>query len=367
MDPSTPQRPRRHRRLPQLLSWLFFAASCSLCSISHAASPHKALPRTISLQHDNDVIFFVYSKEFNMLALSDRDYSSGLFLSCQNWGKLRDLGEAITHWLFGTQKSALYAFGLSLGQEIYTPLHVEVDDFVPFERPFAGWLYLQAHYTAILPKWRIFARLKLGFIGRYSFAEDVQRGFHALLRAINQETTDVKGWNYQLPHEPTLQLHLRAEWPLFQLLAKQEKHMQLLIGAELAAGNVLVHPELRLRWEFGWLPRRSNDTHITTFQTSPKPPTKATPRNWELRFYVEGFARAVFRNLFLDGSTFVESPRIERYPAVAGVIIGLDWRLHAFRLQVDVVIQTLDAPYALRFFQDHKYFRLQLSYELPYS
>jgi hypothetical protein len=312
------------------------------------------LPKVVSFQHDNDVIFD-----------SDRDYSSGLFLRVKNWGAFGQLANAITALFVPQDKRHLYrsSFGLLIGQEIYTPMITDRLDFVPYERPFAGWLYIGAEYELASPTWHITATARLGYTGRWTLAQELQQAWHGVIYLFYQGTSLGRGWGYQLPTEVTFQANLNAKWYLFQLTDRGNKYMEFGLEAELAVGNVFVHPEVKLLWRFGWLPRRANDRGVKTWESKPDKPEKLTRNNWSFQFFFEPFARLVVRNLFLDGLAFTESHRIPRYPGVIGFEGGFDWRLDWFRLRLGVVWQTLDAPYALRVYQDHKFFRLTFAYE----
>ena len=54
-------------------------------------------------------------------------------------------------------------------------------------------------------------------------------------------------------------------------------------------------------------------------------------------FFVGGAGRAVARNIFLDGNTFVNSPRVQKEPLVADLSSGLSF-FWADRAKLDLVV-----------------------------
>lgn len=320
------------------------------------------LPKQVSFQVDND--FFMGT---------DRDYSSGLFIRVDNWGALGDAADQITRWLFpkANKTTHLSSFGILIGQEMYTPLITDRADFVPYERPFAGWLYAGVRYKIRAPVWSLTLELRLGLVGPYSLASHLMQFWHELIRLSSEITSSSQGWKWQLQHEFTVQALASWDWHILRILRNSRKHMALSLRTTLAVGNVWVHPEIKLLWSFGWLPKRSNDNASYTIRTGKLSPSRtgstaiaSTPPNWNFQFFVQPFARVVIRNMFLDGLTFYPSPSTDRYPVVAGVEAGIDWQVSWFRMKVTAVIHSLDAAYALRDHTHHRYLGITLYHQL---
>lgn len=335
-----------------------FVLFCAETLYAQSATPQTSpfLPQALSIQHDNDVIFN-----------SDSDYSSGLFIRVTNWGQLKHAARGLTRLLFPKDQQHTLQSSLSwfLGQDIYTPMITDRPDFVPYERPFSGWLYTGLEYQVQGPRWGLNLRIRLGYTGRYTFAQDIQQGLHKFIYLFYDGISLSRGWDFQLPHEFTFQSSVTWEVYLLEAFSGGSKYMDLTVRTELALGTVFVYPELRVLWRVGWLDRRPHAAPIWSVHSKAGKASSPSHRGWSLAFFVEPFARLVIRNLFLDGLLFRKSHHIERYPAVGGFEAGLNWRAGHFRLRLGIVIQSLDAPFALRVYKDHKFFRLLVAYELP--
>ncbi|TNE46598.1 MAG: lipid A deacylase LpxR family protein [Deltaproteobacteria bacterium] len=336
-------------------------SSSSVTKTSTSRTTAGLLPRQVSFQVEND--FFLGS---------DRDYSSGLFVRVANWGALGQAALGLTKLMFPGSKPTthLSSFEILVGQEMYTPLITDRADFVPYERPFAGWLYTGVRYRVRAPVWSLSLELRLGLVGPYSFASHLMQFWHELIKLTSEVTSASRGWAWQLEHEFTVQAIASWDWHILRVLRHQRKHLDLSLRTTLAVGNVWVHPEVKLLWNFGWLPQRVNDNASFTFHTgttSGKVATKAPPlprRHWDVYFFFHPFARVVIRNMFVDGLTFIPSPRTERYPGIVGFEAGLDWRVRWFRMRVAAVIHTLDGAYALRDHTNHRYMGITLFHQL---
>lgn len=109
----------------------------------------------LRLHHDND--FFT---------LTDRYYSSGLFLSYTHLlknGLLDGDNEQLT---------------FSIGQEVYTPSDIETTEISEQDRPYVGFLALQGSWSYVKKKHGIDASLLLGVAGNASGAGGFQRWYH---------------------------------------------------------------------------------------------------------------------------------------------------------------------------------------------
>ena len=211
---------------------------------------------------------------------------------------------------------------VSIGQEIYTPGDRERRDVIRNDRPYAGWLYLGLGYNK---RFRAFdpwverldsTELRLGMIGPASLAQQAQnlvhdaRGFPRFL-----------GWGNQLRNEPGAQLILERKYKARTGTGDWIAHFggsagtvatYLNAGLEMRAGVGI--PD-----DFGSSPARpaGNNTAPGSFPAGARPSDR---RGAHLFAALD--ARAVARDIFLDGNTFVHSHHVEKRPFVGDLALG---------------------------------------------
>lgn len=112
----------------------------------------------IELSHDNDFIL-----------LTDRYYSSGLFVSYR---------KKLTKGLFRNDSEQL---DFKLGQEVYTPKQTQSINSAVFDRPYAGFLGLHTRYSFAKKNQLFETTLLLGLAGVNSGAGGFQRWYHKVI------------------------------------------------------------------------------------------------------------------------------------------------------------------------------------------
>lgn len=202
----------------------------------------------------------------------DRDYTHGTRL---RWGG------ASSRW--------------EVGQRIYTP-RVDSDQPVPGERPYAGWLYGAWEGARIHGAARTHAQVEAGFTGPATLAGEVQSTFHRLAgyRAV--------GWRNQLPFEPSAAVTIGGDYRVAREVGRAR--VELVPGASVGAGTLWTGATARVRARAG-------------FGAGDSWTGRGARRGWS--GWMEAGARgdAVARDLFLDGTLFRPSHRVQRRPWVA--------------------------------------------------
>ncbi len=263
---------------------------------------------------DNDTDGFVPGP-----AATDRNYTQGLRT---NLFLAPGVLPAPARWLAGRlpgfrTRDAERQFGLSIGQEIYTPERISYRGPIYDDRPYAGWLYASGIVTSREARRMRSLELQLGVTGPPSHAEDVQRWWHRRL-GIRAP----RGWQYQVRGEPGIVLSYqerRRPWG-YRRYADLVPHGGATFGnvhTEANAGGTL-RIGLPLPDDFGpW----HNAAAVTA------------RRRFDLYVFARGEGRAVARNLFLDGNTFHPAPHVTRVPLVGEAQLGVAgrWRSVGFR------------------------------------
>jgi hypothetical protein len=273
-----------------------------------AASALPALagtPRFVSITLEND--FF---------AGYDRHYTNGLQAA---W--LVDRGDLpkILRSAPPVRWSADPEFVVAIGQRIYTPVDIERDIPDPADRPYAGWLYLLADVRTQHGTIVDHVTAGVGIVGPASGARWTQDLAH---RVMGQERAH--GWGAQLEDEPTVMLGFERTWLGVAAghLGRRSFDVSPRAGAML--GNALTYANLGLVARYGEnLPDDVPAGHISLGPSRDGYRGNAT-FGWYGWLGVD--ARAVARNVFLDGSTFRDGPSVDRkpwgYDYQAGVVLA---------------------------------------------
>jgi hypothetical protein len=110
----------------------------------------------------------------------DQDYSSGVRIDLA-WrtGRRAPVGQTAQTF---PGIGACCQFGLSLGQELYTPSRDGTEP-VPGERAYAAWLFLEPSYLWRAARYTNVVALRVGWIGPPALGEQTQNSVHQLIRS----------------------------------------------------------------------------------------------------------------------------------------------------------------------------------------
>ncbi|GAB5558408.1 MAG: lipid A deacylase LpxR family protein [Synoicihabitans sp.] len=239
----------------------------------------------------------------------------------------------------GTQKN----LGVSFAQHIYTPRDTDRTIPDPNDRPYAGWSYLGFSFLAKTDTQADTIALQLGIVGPHSFAGDVQNYVHELL---NVDTS--KGWRYQLPDEPGINLAWERKWRTYARTVTVNNRLGIRTnpfsgktfqdraywGVDFVPhvgtviGNVRTYANAGAVMRAGYnLPSDFGVNLIRPAGLSNSPIDDLDPRvrgsGYSVYLFGSFDGRAVARDIFLDGSTFRNSPSVDKEPFVADISLGL--------------------------------------------
>ena len=179
-------------------------------------------------------------QENDLVVRTDRHYTQGLKFTYLS--READAGDSTwaARWAdalpdFGLRAEAA-RFGVSIGQNIFTPTDTAATALQAKDRPYAGFLYgaffLQRRgetpaQRPLLDHWQ----LELGIIGPDALAEEAQNTVHKI-----RNFPLVKGWANQLHDEPALALKYQRTWR-FSAGERDGWSLELLPHAGVSLGN----------------------------------------------------------------------------------------------------------------------------------
>lgn len=273
------------------------------------ASP-PSTPRTLTLRADNDAFDF-WMRPWNR---PDDEYSSGVHITydggdAPRWARSRLDDRAMCAVGLQSCRSG----SLELGQDIYTPsTSLQNPHPAPNSRPNAGWLYLSQSARALDQNSSNDLTLTLGVTGPPSLAQVTQRLAHSVAPHFNRPID----WSRQINFEPgaIVKFEHRGRIPSIDDGAFGA---DLIPRASVSAGNVIDAAEVGFQTRFGW--------HLSH-------PWLPETAHSEISVIAGAYGQAIARNLFLDGNTFGNSPRVGHRPFVAGAEFGVQVRYRWLQL-----------------------------------
>lgn len=281
-----------------------------------------------SIQIENDVL----------ASTKDRFYTHGAEITYATADTppsfLEDLSNAIGIY----QKGHKQIHGYSIGQKIFTPANITQPKLILHDRPYAGWLYVEAGIADMFQD-NINSDiingliLTLGIVGPSSYAEKFQKGLHDVINA-----NEPKGWDNQLHDELGFNISYIRKWrQIFD--PTKSKQFELGHHGGLTLGNVYTYISagVMLRW----------GTHLKNDvgppNISPGFPgipafTPSNTTNWYFFSGIEG--RIIGRNIFLDGNTFRNSHNVDKKYFVADLQFGFAINFDNTRIALSNMLRT---------------------------
>lgn len=286
-----------------------------------------------AVEPDNGTFSFVL--ENDLFAGFDRDYTNGIRLS---WTSGLDdvpiwaLQAARILPMFPTAGTVRASY--TLGQSIYTPGDITLEDPPRDDRPYAGWLYgaigLMAETGSRLDQLQV----QLGVVGPWSFADETQTLVHEIVGADKPE-----GWSHQIKNEPGIIISYERSWRALAAASEGGVGFDVTPHVGGALGNVMTYGNLGATLRVGY--NMPNDYGPPRIEPS-LPGTGYFERQEEFGWYL--FAgldgRAVARNIFLDGNTFRDSRSVDKNIFVGDVQVGIAFALGSTRIAYTHVFRT---------------------------
>lgn len=284
---------------------------------------------------------FTFLWENDAIAGTDHRYTNGLefsYLSKEN--ALSGGARTGSTVLPGVADKDVLRFGVSIGQQIYTPDDTDVEEPLPDQRPYAGWLYLglaviAEHDNKRLDTWV----LNVGVVGPSARGEEVQNGFHD--DVSNDDAAE--GWDNQL--EDTFGYQLLYEHRIRNIIGdedvKELGSLQLDVSPHigLSLGNIGTYANGGITVRFG--KGLEGDYGVPRIRPSLPGSSFFEPQagfGWYVFAGVD--ARLVAYNIFLEGDSPTYDVNLDKetfvYDGQAGLAVV--WR--TFRFAYTYVIRS---------------------------
>ena len=330
-------------------AWVVFFCALSIPGFAaDSDDPAKVNPEADRL-HIGSVS--IYSENDKYFAGTDQHYTNGFKLSFLTTDLRNFTGNDIL-WpvrvvarTFGrfTEPDAAYKLNFSIGQNIYTPERIHTEEFQPNDRPYAAWLYVGAAYqnylpehtakngSLIPPRLDVF-EITVGAVGPSARGEEIQNGFHDIIGVPHAE-----GWTHQIKSEVGINLVFERKYRLSTAGARDGFGADFIPHAGFSAGNIFTYANMGCELRTGW--KLPADFGTNLIRPSGDSNSAARPR-WNAFFFGALDARAVARDITLDGNTFRDSPHIGKQPFVADWQFGFALGVRHLQITYSQAVRT---------------------------
>lgn len=273
--------------------------------------------------------------ENDILAGTDGGYTNGIRLAyISPETNMPEFVRNASHYLPMLAKDGKKRISFAVGQNMYTPADITVENPNPNDRPYAGWLYGSFGIVSDTRKTLDNVLLTIGMVGPSAQAGETQRMVH---KAIDSRRP--RGWDHQLHDELGIILTYERKWrEVFH--AKQfgvEFDVMPHVGINL--GNVNTDASVGATFRLGsGLPADYGPPRIRPSLPGSDFFIPTQKLGGYLFATFEG--RAVARNIFLDGNTFRESPHVHKNTTVGSLQLGTAITWDGFRISYTHIFMT---------------------------
>ena len=329
------------------ISWIRSVAAAGLLVVGAAQAgaqqtpgaeqiPSKGPEEGPARPYEDPRAIINFQLENDLFAKTDRYYTNGVrfsYLSPET--TIPSWIERSASWLpfFAEDGNMRLVYGL--GQNMYTPEDTSTRNPDPRDRPYAGYLYGSIGLVSDTGDRLDNLELTFGIIGPYSFAKETQKLVHEIIGA-----DDPKGWNKQLHTEPAIMLTYQRKWRnLYEFRPGGSFAVDAtpFVGGSL--GNVYTQASGGVTFRFGQdLPSDYGPPLIRPSMPGSDFFIPTRSFGWYLFGGIE--ARAVGRNIFLDGNTFRDSPDVDKKWFVGDLQFGAAVTVYGVRLAYTHVFRT---------------------------
>jgi hypothetical protein len=284
------------------------ASLLTVLAVSSTANAQEDAARgTLSVLLENDVFYAV-----------DRHYTNGVGLI---WLPSRDTrtpgwAQALAGLLPWFPQQGELRHGYAFGQSMFTPNDITLHDPPESERPYAGWLYGTFGVGRGSGVRLDLLALSIGMVGPASFADRTQKVVHQLIGAPQPQ-----GWSYQLGNEPGVALAWQRSWRGLAKVKIGGMRMDLTPLVGTTVGNVFTYGNVGFMLRAGeTLPDDFGPPRIQPGLLGSGDFSSKGGFDWYFFGGIE--ARAVARNVFLDGNSFRDSRSVEKLPWISDLQFG---------------------------------------------
>lgn len=318
------------------------ALSVAFSPFSYAAPPaertiEQSIPDRVLETPQKKIVTLVIEND-SLGGGTDNNYTSGVRLNfTEVHAKFPPLAHKIDKLIPTFEINKTSSISYSFGQSLYTPHNIRRTDANLNDRPWAAFLYGSLGMVTLTDNHTDEVEATVGVIGPAALGEQTQRFVHNYLTSSPKP----KGWSHQLKNEPGMMLAWQRGFPMFVTGRIKDNFWSVkpYFGATL--GNVRTHGDVGFTIRLSPNDSKWQDTPVRVRPAMPGTGIYEIPRNdWSWALFGGVEARAVARDIFLDGNSFTDSYSVDKKFFVADVTAGVATTYKNTRLSYTVVYRT---------------------------
>jgi len=223
----------------------------------------------------------------------------------------------------------------SLGHNLYTPDDIGSPEQDPDDRPWAAFVYASIGMVTLDEDYLDEYEITLGLVGPAALGEEIQKTVHDVVGS-----PEPRGWDNQLNNEPGLILSWQRRWPKSLREDLAGTYLSLAPHFGLTVGNIYTYANAGATFKISSQRGRWADKPLMVRPSIPGTGFFPAAKNvyWEIFLALE--ARAMARNIFLDGNTFEASHGVDREPLVGDLSAGFTMTWRRLRVGYSLVYRT---------------------------
>jgi lipid A 3-O-deacylase len=269
---------------------------------------------------------------------TDENYTSGVRLNYTKVGaEFPDIAHKIDRIIPTFEINKTSSIYYSLGQSIFAPKDITQATLNPDDRPWAAFLYGSLGMATLTDNHTDEVEATLGVVGPAALGEQAQKFVH---KHITDSPTP-EGWSHQLKNEPGLMLAWQRSWPgmMNGRIANNYWSLKPYLGATI--GNIRTYSDVGFSIRLSPYESQWQDMPVRVRPAMPGTGIFEIPRNkWSWALFSGLEARAVARDIFLDGNTFANSHSVEKKNVVADATVGAAMTYNNTRISYTLVYRT---------------------------
>lgn len=318
-----------------IMTW-FCAAQAPF---ANAAEPtvQQSIPHRILDASEKKIVTLVIEND-SIGGGTDENYTSGVRINFTNMGaQFPDIAHKIDRLIptFEINRTSIIYY--SIGQSIFAPKDISQSTLNPNDRPWAGFLYGSLGMATLTDNHTDEVEATLGVIGPAALGEQAQKFVHKHLT----DSPIPQGWSHQLKNEPGLMLAWQRGWPGMMNGRALNNYWSLKPYVGLTVGNIRTYGDVGFSIRLSPYDSQWQDMPVRVRPAMPGTGIFEIPLNqWSWALFSGLEARAVARDIFLDGNTFATSHRIDKNNFVADATLGAALTYNNTRISYTIIYRT---------------------------
>jgi len=306
-----------------------FGAGAAMASVpANAEMPAPDPYNIVTVQSENDSV-----------AHTDRNYSAGIRLGwtspnvdSKGNSYLPDFLVNLDKDIWGEGRQRL---SLDISDSIFTPKNTNAVTPDPKDRPYAGVMLGSAFLLHDTLTSRSLIGISLGVLGPSSRAQDIQNGFHDLIK-----DPEALGWGHQIKDMPIGQVFV-GRTLRYELTSNPGTgvDVDVLPSASAGAGSLRDYAQAGLQFRIGQ--GLQSDFGTTRIRPGLSGSDAYTPnRDFVWYFFAGVDGQAIAWDATLDGNPIHTGAHVSRQPFVGEIEAGIAVIYHGVRVTYTHVAQT---------------------------